>query len=221
MRRRLLDLFCGAGGAAMGYYRAGFDDILGVDIEDQPNYPFRFVQADASQFLNAMIDGQEDIGYDLIHASPPCQRFSVATRLPDLWPDLINDTRESLNLIRLPYVIENVPRAGLAGHVVLCGSMFGLQIQRHRSFELSEHWSLVLTAGCNHLEWEAGRPHTVTGHASGVRVDYDHDYGFHDLAHAQQLMGMPWARWIREVTEAIPPAYTQFLGEQFLTQVAA
>jgi hypothetical protein len=119
VRPRLLDLFCGAGGAAVGYHRAGFD-VVGVDINPQPRYPFEFHQADAMTFP---LDG-----FDAIHASPPCQAYSHGTP-PDKrsnHPDLLDATRDRLNAAGLPWVIENVPRAPLRSPVILCGSQFDL-----------------------------------------------------------------------------------------------
>lgn len=127
---RLLDLFCGAGGAAMGYYRAGFE-VVGVDIKPQPNFPFEFHQANALDFP---VDG-----FDIIHASPPCQAH---TCLNVMWnakkhADFVEPTREKLKASGLPYIIENVPGAPLIDPIKLCGSMFGLgagpyDLRRHR-----------------------------------------------------------------------------------------
>jgi DNA (cytosine-5)-methyltransferase 1 len=134
---RLLDLFCGAGGAAMGYHRAGFDEIVGVDIEPQPRYPFAFFQGDALEYCAA--HGSE---FDAIHASPPCQAYTrMARGLLESqgrgreYPDLIHATRSALHLAGVVSVIENVPGAPLLGPVMLCGSSFGLLVQRHRLFE--------------------------------------------------------------------------------------
>lgn len=118
----LLDLYCKAGGAAMGYHRAGFR-VVGVDIEPQPHYPFEFHQADALTFP---LDG-----FDAYHASPPCQRYSMITKLHgraivESHPDLIDPTRYRLKSSGKPYIIENVPQAPLKDAVTLCGSMFNL-----------------------------------------------------------------------------------------------
>src|SRR5262245_32328515 len=135
MRPRLLDLFCGAGGAAVGYDRAGFQ-VVGVDIAPQPNYPFTFGEADALEYLKWIV--LPSLGarkFAAIHASPPCQRWSTKTRNPERHPDLIEPVRVLLESTGLPYVIENVPDAPLRDPVQLCGSSFGLGVQRHRSFE--------------------------------------------------------------------------------------
>ena len=130
---KLLDLFCGAGGAAMGYYRAGFDDITGVDNKPMPRYPFRFIQADALEYLAE--HGHE---YDVIHASPPCQRYTRAqnaSKNSGAHPDLIEPIRNLLMLTKKLYVIENVIGAPLIDPKVLCGLSFGLRVRRHRLFE--------------------------------------------------------------------------------------
>lgn len=132
-RPLLLDLFCGAGGAAMGYHRAGFD-VIGVDLNPQPRYPFEFHQCDALEWLS-----YEQNEFDAIHASPPCQRYTALAKgnnaNVDDYPDLIAPTRELLQETGLPYVIENVPSAPLRYPITLCGEMFGLSVIRHRLFE--------------------------------------------------------------------------------------
>jgi len=203
---RLLDLFCGAGGAAMGYYQAGFTDIIGVDNKPQPNYPFTFIQADA---LNPPLDLE---GFDLIHASPPCQAYSVMTRHALNHPDYIDQVRIMLETTDRDYIIENVVNAPLLGGARLCGSMFGLQVQRHRYFEST--W-LVMTPPCNH-QWKEGRPWTVTGHGGGGK--FEHSWKHRNADHAADLLGMARGGTVKEYTEAIPPAYTKFIGEQFLAQ---
>ncbi len=201
----LLDLFCGAGGAAVGYHQAGFDDIIG--IVPQPNYPFEFIQADA---LQPPVDLD---GFDLIHASPPCQAYSVMTLNALNHPDYIDQVRIMLETTGRDYIIENVVNAPLLGGARLCGSMFGLEVQRHRYFEAT--W-LVMSPPCNH-QWIEGRPWTVTGHLHRTPQVYPHSMK-PTREDAKALMEMPWADW-REVVEAIPPAYTKFIGEQFLAQV--
>lgn len=216
-RPRLLDLFSGAGGAARGYQEAGFH-VTGVDIENQPNYAGdEFWKADALWFLETVDPSQ----FDLIHASPPCQAFSTHTPKANKpgHPDLIEPTRRLLQATGRPFVIENVEGAPLNGYLKLCGSMFGMQIQRHRMFEIEGF--PVMSLACNHKQWERSSPYTVTGHADGDSYDRRSGgkyLGFRDTAHAKELMGMPWAQTTREVTEAIPPAYTRFIGEQFLAQ---
>ena len=131
MTYKLFDCFSGAGGKAMGYHRAGFE-VVGVDIAMQKNYPFEFHQADALEYLQE--HGHE---FDAIHASPPCQAYSVTYSLPNVgeYPELIEPIRELLISSGKPYVIENVPGAPLINPVELCGSMFGLNVIRHRRFE--------------------------------------------------------------------------------------
>ena len=144
-RPRLLDLFCGAGGASTGYSRAGFD-VVGVDIKQQKNYPFRFHQCDAFEFMLA--HGKE---FDVIHASPPCQAYSKISKVNGgTYPDLVAKIRDALIATGKPYVIENVPGAPLGPSIVLCGTMFGLktpcgtELRRHRYFECSHALMVAL-----------------------------------------------------------------------------
>lgn len=200
---RLLDLFCGAGGAAMGYHRAGFDEIVGVDIKPQKHYPFTFVLGDALEYCR--LHGAE---FDAIHASPPCQCYSVTQ---NIWhnqakhPDLVVPTREALIATGRPYVIENVPGAPLVNPIVLCGAMFGLHVYRHRLFE-----SNTLLLAPSHVRHVARasygrRPkadefYTITGH-------------FADVVGARMAMGIDWMTR-DELSQAIPPAYTEHIGKQ-------
>lgn len=210
---RLLDLFCGAGGAAMGYHRAGFD-VVGVDIRPQPNYPFPFIQADAMTFPLEFDD------FDLIHASPPCQAYSRANRLRDaqgskaapLALDLIEPLRDRLVDRGLPYVIENVPGAPLLYPVTLCGSMFGLedegrQLRRHRGFESSEY--LTAPGPCQHR----GKPLGVY-HVPNDSIPHG-GQTVRDLAQGKRLMGIDWMTW-DELKESLPPVYTEHIGRALI-----
>jgi DNA (cytosine-5)-methyltransferase 1 len=212
-RPRLLDLFCGAGGAAVGYHRAGFD-VTGVDIEPQPHYPFDFHQADALTFP---LDG-----FDVVHASPPCQRWSTSTKRwngrAGLHPDLIEPTRVLLRSLGVPYVIENVPGAPLITPVRLCGSSFGLGVRRHRLFETSFP---LLVPPCAHGtqppryrvyahgRWYLSPVAPVYGHGDGKAGDA--------WGEAMQIGGMTRA----ELAQAIPPAYTEHIGRQLLALLDA
>lgn len=222
---RLLDLFCGAGGAAMGYKWAGFDEIVGVDRVPQPSYPFEFIEADVTEIFDPSYPSAEtspvDLStFDLVHASPPCQAYSAITPDKSLHPDLIDATRvvmgqyiaERGSTRHAHTVIENVERAPLLGHIRLCGSMFGLQVQRHRYFELSFP---MLSPQCDHRRWIAGRPWTVTGDLH--KTDQRHVHSFKpSFEHGKDLMGIEWVRSPHELVEAIPPAYTRFIGEAYL-----
>lgn len=194
MRPRLLDLFCGAGGCSVGYHRAGFD-VVGVDIEPQPNYPFEFHRADAMTFP---LDG-----FDAIHASPPCQGYANVTRWRGSHDDhsqLIDATRRRLIHHGLPYVIENVRTPELRPCFVLCGSMFGLPIRRHRGFETS--WGAFdLVQPCQHQSTDMAFMHK------------------HERAYAD-AMGCDWMT-AREAREAIPPAYTEHIGHYLMLEVEA
>ena len=200
-RPRLLDLFCGAGGAAMGYHRAGFD-VVGVDIKSQPNYPFKFHQADALTFP---LDG-----FDAIHASPPCQdHTSLRSRTAEHGTGWMLDvTRERLTGQSRPWVIENVPGATMRVDLMLCGGMFLLRTYRHRWFEVDPRIPLlsapphprhrITTATRNRRKrWDAGEHVSVTGDV-GVYV-------------GPEALGIDWMTG-NELSQAIPPAYTEFVG---------
>jgi DNA (cytosine-5)-methyltransferase 1 len=219
MGPRLLDLFCAAGGAAVGYYRAGFD-VVGVDIAPQPHYPFGFHQADALLYLRA--HGRE---FDVVHASPPCfVHSSLKTRLPagHGHVDLIPDTRAALQHLGVPYVIENVPGASLIDPIVLCGSMFGLgsgdyYLKRHRLFESPVE--LVPPSPCRHVGYAIG----VHG-GGGTRRTTTARGGYQGTkAERCEAMGIDWMSY-DELSLAIPPTYTELIGGQLLAhlgQVAA
>jgi len=212
---RLLDLFCGAGGAAMGYSRAGFE-VVGVDIKPQPEYPFDFVQGDALEYVAA--HGQD---FDLIHASPPCQHFTkyknVRKDISARYEDLIEPTRNALRATGKLYVIENVAGAPLLRPVTLCGSMFGLDVRRHRLFESNMEFSVP---ECRHEVWSkdrfpGGRSKARGGH-SRTLVRATVEVGAWDipLEVQQKAMGIDWIKNLRMLSEAIPPAYAAFLGHQ-------
>ncbi len=215
-RPRLLDLFCGAGGAAMGYHRAGFD-VVGVDIVKQPRYPFEFHHGDALEFL--AVHGSE---FDAIHASPPCQAHSALRHLhPERdYECFIERTRILLRHSGRPWLIENVPGAPLINTVQLCGSAFGLKVRRHRIFESSfSAWG----TGCKHAE--QGSPIDVSG-TGGRRVNRrPDDHGGacnkpHNLAHARAVIDICWMTR-KELAQAIPPAYTEYLGKQLMSAIIA
>jgi DNA (cytosine-5)-methyltransferase 1 len=218
VRPRLLDLFCGAGGAAMGYHRAGFD-VVGVDIAPQPRYPFKFIQGDALEYLAAC---PVSLMYDVIHASPPCQSYSRMSAcrpgLAETYPDLLAATRELLDTKNLPYVIENVPGAPMRRDIVLCGCQFGLRsprglgVRRERWFETSPPLFVMLPP---HDHREPALP--VTGHSPGkewrVRMA---DFGAAPgIDERRAAMDVEWMNR-EEASEAIPPAYTELIGTQLL-----
>lgn len=219
-RPRLLDLFCGAGGAGMGYHHAGFE-VVGVDLSFQPRYPFQFIQGDALEYLDR--HGKE---YDVIHASPPCQANSSLAAIwkkrlgAKAWaarhPDLIGQTRDLLREASRPYVMENVPGAPLhRPTLLLCGTHFGLKVYRHRLFETS---FFLLTPP--HVPHDDNCPAvgrgtsrkgyiSITGHG-GFGMGRD---GFH---YACEAIGIDWMLRV-ELSQAIPPAYTRWIGTQLLT----
>lgn len=211
MNPRLLDLFCGAGGASMGYRQQGFD-VVGVDINPQPDYPFPFIQADAIEYLLA--HHQE---YDAFHASPPCQAYTNLARGTNRnsgkYPDLIAATRAALSPLRRPYVIENVPSAPLLEPVMLCGEMFGLGVIRHRHFE-SNVW-LEQPEHIPHQGRVAGWRHgeQVTGPYTGV---YGKGGDKGSVAQWQAAMDIDWTHDRKAIAEAIPPAYTDYVAGRLL-----
>lgn len=213
MKYRILDLYCGAGGASAGYVRAGFD-VVGVDINPQPHYPYTFRQGDALRVNPEHIRRN----FDAIHASPPCQDYSKAMRhLAAPTQRLIAPTRTLLDAAGLPYVIENVEGAPLPRQstltgdhgVELCGTMFGLRVWRHRLFETS--FPISAPRGCDH-RLPAMNPHNQIG-----RDRITAEFGAGDQERPWRAeMGVPWMTRY-EAREAIPPEYTEFIG-QFLIQ---
>lgn len=211
---RLLDLFSGAGGCTKGYQRAGFW-VRGVDHKRQPRYcGDQFIQADALEYLSALINSGEIEEFQAIHASPPCQFGSVLTpkayRANHL--NLIPETRELLRLAGKPYVIENVAnvRHHLDNPLMLCGTMFKLNVWRHRYFEIRPEFFSLLQP-CNHT----GYPVLISGthnRASG-RFEYS-------VAACRDASGIDWMTRI-ELDQAIPPAYTEFIGQQLLVAIRA
>ncbi len=213
---RLLDLFCCAGGAGMGYSNAGFE-IVGIDIHPQPHYPFSFVQADALKLTPEFI-----ASFDAVHASPPCQSYSdLAKRNGNghMWPRLIEPVRAMLANSGLPYVIENVDGAPLINAVILCGTMFPkLRVLRHRLFEAN--FEIVPPPHKKHP-----RVHTFDRRKSHYgKTDEWKDFvqvtggGNCTLAAAREAMGIDWMTKA-EINESIPPAYTQLIGQQLLEQM--
>jgi DNA (cytosine-5)-methyltransferase 1 len=236
-----LDLFCGAGGAAMGYNRAGFD-VVGVDIRPQPNYPFEFVQADALEWVASAIRSPgstpgapserrhggrwRSLPFHAIHASPPCPRYSNITHTSgdrDNHPDLIAPTRELLDATSLPYVIENVEGSPLHDPVMLCGTMWDPPLdglKRHRLFETN--WVLQPPMWpCRHKL--AAPRFRVYEHGKWYLSPFVKVYGLGGgkaMEHWNDAMGVNWMT-PRELKDAIPPAYTEFIGAQLLEHIAA
>jgi DNA (cytosine-5)-methyltransferase 1 len=196
----------------MGYHRAGFD-VVGVDLEPQPRYPFEFIQADVFAVLG---DATFMAGFDAVHASPPCRDHTPLTSVAGIdgtgW--MLEETRRRLAMLNVPWVIENVPGAPMRPDVILCGAMFGLRTYRHRWFELSDPMfpptiphppHTVRTATKRRREaWAAGMNVSITGDV-GVYL-------------GPEAMGIDWMTG-NELSQAIPPAYTKHIGEHLLAMV--
>ena len=210
---RLLDLFCCAGGAGVGYSKAGFE-VVGVDISKQPHYPLPFVQTDA-----LTLDPKFIALFDAIHASPPCQSYSDLAKRngnADEWPRLIEPVRDMLVRSGLPYIIENVEGAPLRNPVILCGTMFkGLRVIRHRLFEANfpivppPHGKHPI---CHTFDKRKGQYGKTDEMRDFVSVNGG---GNCSVAAARAAMGINWMTK-NELNEAIPPVYTQLIGEQLL-----
>ena len=207
---RVLDLFCGVGGASVGYERVGFE-VIGVDINPQPDYPFTFVQGDV---MDATLFTFK--GFDLIHAAPPCQRYAAITkgtnqRLIGKYPELYGSVLRMLERSGVPYVIEN-PAA--RADVVLCGEMFGLKVIRHRNHELGG-WSAKAPEHIKHRGRVAGMRHGVWYEGPYFAV-YGCGGGKGTVPQWKNAMGIDWTDNRKSIAEAVPPAYTEYLGKQFI-----
>lgn len=202
---RLLDLYCGAGGTSWGYHLAGFS-VTGVDLRNQPNYPFEFIHMNALDFID--FDS-----YDLVHASPPCQAYSRSNWRGREYPKLIDPTRELLISSGLPYIIENVRARDLRNPTKLCGTMFHLsdgrfEIRRHRFFETSFTLSIPPYEDCGRLT-----AYSVYGNGGTYRQD-GQDWSI-PITEVRELIGITWMT-VKELSQAIPPAYTEWIGRQYL-----
>jgi DNA (cytosine-5)-methyltransferase 1 len=213
---RLLDLFCCAGGAGVGYARAGFD-VVGVDNKPQPNYPLRFIKADALK-----LDPKFIATFDAIHASPPCQSYSdLAKRNGNghEWPRLIEPVREILIASDLPYIIENVDGAPLIDPVILCGTMFkGLRVLRHRLFEAN--FPIVAPPHGKHPKVHTFDKRKSHYGKTNDMLDFVQVTGGGNctIAAARDAMGIAWMTK-NELNEAIPPAYTHLIGKQLISHM--
>lgn len=219
---RLLDLFCGAGGAAMGYHRADFE-VVGVDIKPMPRYPFPFILGDAIYIMPRMISGEKFLAndgrwyglddFDAIHASPPCQKYTRAQNAAKnayAHPDLVDPVRKILTSIGRPYVIENVVGAPLINYSILCGLSFGLRVRRHRLFEAS-FFFLTPPCQCKHEDYYVIFGHEVRNRQHGIQAGRKNK-----IAEGRRAMGIDWMTRA-ELSEAIPPAYTQFIGDRLIS----
>lgn len=217
---RALDLFCGAGGMSMGYRRGGLS-VVGVDLENQPRYPFPFIRANAVWLLAGRAPWLDLSAFDLIHASPPCQRYSdLAGRNgnAEKYPDLIDTVREFLNLTGKPYVIENVEGAPLRNPVTICGTALGLgvggyRLRRHRLFEAN--FPIIAPACTCALD---GRPIIDVsggGPTHAPRLDGAGGRTYKGtVAEKRRAMGIDWMTGA-EIVEAIPPAYAEIVAASY------
>jgi DNA (cytosine-5)-methyltransferase 1 len=208
---RLLDLYCCQGGASAGYHNAGFE-VVGVDVSRQPRYPFEFVQADAIEYV--LEHGRE---FDFISASPPCQLYSKTHYIKqENWhPDLLGPTREALEKVGVPWVIENVKGAVpvMRDPLMLCGAYFGLNTYRHRFFETSG-WGLPEPEHPIHVRRQTKMGRRRQPDEMGIYVG-----NFIGVEDAKQDMGVPWMS--REgIRECIPPAYSEYIGKAFIEWTA-
>ena len=225
--KRLLDLYCCAGGAAMGYHWGGFDEVIGVDHVKKRNFPFEQIKADIPTFIKETpIEWFRQ--FDLIHASPPCQKFSrtkhlaVAQGRQASKVDHIEMIQTFLRKVGVPYVIENVMGSPLTG-TVLCGSSFGLKVRRHRVFESTFP---IKQLECRHKE--QGRPVGVYGSMGDQIQGWDNVRGTYrkggktaeTIEEAREAMGIDWMGW-SNLKEAVPPLYTQHIAECFFEWDAA
>jgi DNA (cytosine-5)-methyltransferase 1 len=209
---KLLDLFCGAGGASEGYVRAGFE-VTGIDIKHGKRYPHKYIRGDVRDYLNPEFLNQ----FDVIAASPPCQTHSITQHLRNAQGkttakiDMIPETRQALIESGKPYIIENVQGSPLINPITLCGSAFNLKVRRHRLFE-----SNITLEGslCKHKE--QGKPVGIYGSMRDQIPNGGHTAKTMD--EAKEAMGIDWMIW-GELVESIPPIYTEYIGKQIISRL--
>jgi DNA (cytosine-5)-methyltransferase 1 len=206
---KLLDLFCGAGGASEGYSRAGFE-VTGIDIKHGKRYPYRYIKGDVRDYLHPEFLNQ----FDVVAASPPCQTHSITQHLRNAQGkstskiDMIPETRAALVATGKPYIIENVEGSPLINPVKVCGSSFGLKVRRHRLFE-----SNIALKGTECKHKEQGKPVGIYGSMRDEIPNGGHTAKTMDQAN--EAMGIDWMIW-GELVESIPPAYTEYIGRQVM-----
>ena len=218
MTLTLVDLFAGAGGCSVGYARAGFVVVNGVDVTPHDDYPFDLIVDDAIAWLDRLLAGQVEPP-DVVHASPPCPRFAAQTADRDRHPDLLTPTLDRLRAWGGTWIVENVPRAPLPGALQLCGRAFGLDVRRHRLFASSPDVFLMgPPCACDHRP-----PVGVYGRHADNGNTYQRPNGGNrgrkaaTLIEAQQAMGIDWMTSWDDLKDAIPPAFTQLIGEQIVS----
>lgn len=212
-RPRLLDLFAGAGGCSVGYHRAGFS-VVGVDIEPHDDYPYELIVADAMEIL---ADREFLDGFDVIHASPPCQAYTTMSNRRRLdHPDLLDPVRDALIAMGGTYVIENVPgaRSRMREPTTLHGGMFGLDVDRPRLFETNAPLMLYpAPAAINPIGVYGARP---DGRRLWTRADGTEQRAAASIEQAGAAMGIDWMTDWRDIAEAVPPAYAEYIGGQLI-----
>ena len=230
IRPLLLDLFCGAGGAAKGYHDAGFE-IVGIDNRPQPNYPFPFIQMDALAAMDRLLAGEGLLAsdgrtyylsdFDVIHASPPCQRFTnhaKQNRTADTHPDLVTPMRKRLQSWGSSnWIIENVPGAPLDAPIMLCGSSFSLRVRRHRLFESPLQIEFL---PCDHGWQNRDKCFSVYQHGKWRTTGVAYVYGIPSgkaEEHWNEAMGIDWMTQV-EIVEAVPPAFMEYIGRQLIEE---